>query len=162
MKMKRIVPLIASMLLPLAIGMISAALSSGGMASYANMNKPPLSPPAWVFPAAWTILYLMMGLASYYVITSETAWNSKKMALILYAIQLGMNFFWSILFFNLNMYLAAFFWLLIMWSIVFVCIFRFFGINRLAGVLMVPYICWLTFAAYLNMGSFIIKNSAKP
>lgn len=150
--------LIMALLVPLLIGGISAALSSRGMELYANMEKPPLSPPAWVFSVAWTILYLLMGLASYYILISETDNRSKAMSLIIYGLQLIMNFMWSIVFFNMEAYLAAFVWLIIMWIIVIICAFRFFAINRVAAYLMIPYILWLTFAAYLNMGAYILNS----
>ena len=148
---------IPAMLLPLLVGGISAALSAKGMAGYGEMAKPPLSPPAWLFPVAWTILYLMMGLASYLVVTADADSGLKTIALIFYVIQLGMNFMWSIVFFNWKMYLAAFIWLIIMWGIVIFCAFRFYGISKLAGYMMIPYILWLTFAAYLNIGAYVLS-----
>lgn len=155
--MRKIVTLIFALFIPLCVGGVSAYLTRNGMATYGTMNKPPLSPPAWVFSVAWTILYLMMGLASYYVIVEENA-NDKGMAIILYIAQLAMNFMWSIVFFNWGWYLFAFIWLMIMWLIVIVCAIRFYGINRLAGCLLIPYILWLTFAAYLNLGAYIINK----
>ena len=149
--------LIISLFIPMLIGGISASLSAQGMAMYGSMNKPPLSPPAWVFSVAWTILYLMMGLASYFIIVSEADGRSKAMALIFYGVQLLMNFMWSIVFFNLGAYLLAFIWLIIMWGMVIVCAFRFYSINRIATFLFIPYILWLTFAAYLNFGAYILS-----
>lgn len=151
--------LLCSLLIPLLVGMISAAVSSKAMLAYGEMNKPPLSPPAWVFPVAWTILYLMMGLASYYVLTAQTDSFSKSIAVILYGLQLMMNFLWSILFFNLGMYLFAFVWLLALWSIVIICTLRFYSISKKAAWLLVPYIMWLTFAGYLNMGAYILNTN---
>ena len=150
--------LIGALLVPMLIGGISAALSSKAMILYKSMDKPALSPPAWIFPVVWTILYLMMGLASYFVLISEVNTRSKAMALIIYAIQLLMNFMWSILFFNLGMYLLSFIWLLIMWAITIVCAMRFYNISRTATYLLIPYILWLTFAAYLNFGSYLLNR----
>lgn len=148
---------IISLLLPLGIGMLSAALSSKGMAAYGNMNKPPFSPPAWLFPIAWTILYLMMGLASYFVLASEASHRSKTIAIVIYGIQLVMNFMWSFIFFNRHQYFPAFLWLLQIWLFVLICIFLFYRIRKIAGWLMVPYGIWLTFAAYLNLGAWILQ-----
>ncbi len=153
--------LIMALFLPLLVGGISAALSAQGMVAYGSMNKPPLSPPPWVFSVAWTILYLMMGLASYFVLVSDADNRSKAMALIIYTIQLAMNFMWSIMFFNWGVYLTAFVWLIIMWAIVILCAYRFYSINRMATYLMIPYILWLTFAAYLNMGSYLLNMDGK-
>lgn len=153
--------LIAALFIPLLIGGTSAALSSRAMAVYGTMNKPPLSPPAWVFTVAWTILYIMMGLASYFIIVSDAEPISKAMALCVYAIQLAMNFMWSIMFFNWSLYLAAFVWLIIMWCLILVCAFRFYSINKIATYLFIPYILWLTFAAYLNFGAYLLNMDRK-
>lgn len=155
MKKSNIGILIAALLIPLMTGMLSAKLTSDGMTAYGTMNKPPLSPPAWVFPVAWTILYLMMGLASYYIAVSHA--KSKYTALVLYALQLCLNFMWSIIFFNWENYLLAFFCLIGMLCIVILCAIRFFVISKIASGLLLPYIVWLMFAAYLNMGAYILK-----
>ncbi len=149
--------LIIALLIPLLVGAISAALSSDGMAIYGAMKKPPLSPPSWVFSVAWTILYIMMGAASYLILISETSLASRATALILYCIQLTMNFLWSIIFFNWSAYLTSFIWLIVMWLLVIVCAVRFYSINRLATILFIPYILWLTFAAYLNLGTYFLS-----
>jgi len=158
MKKISIGTLIIALLIPMLIGGISAALSSKGMAVYGSMKKPPLSPPPWVFSVAWTILYIMMGIASYLIIVSDTSMRSKAMAMIVYVIQLVMNFAWSIIFFNACEYLIAFIWLMVMWCIVILCAFRFYSINRGAAWLFIPYILWLTFAAYLNLGAYILST----
>lgn len=155
----RIAKFIPSMCIPLITGVISAALSAQGMAVYGEMVKPPLSPPAWVFSAVWTILYLMMGYAAYRIMTAVPDTQGRSMALLLFWVQLIMNFFWSVIFFRWEQYLAAFIWLVIMWGIVIVCTFRFYHINKMAGWLLVPYVLWLTFAAYLNLGAWILSRS---
>lgn len=157
MKRINIGALIIALLIPLLVGALSAAISAKGMNDYGTMSKPPLSPPAWAFPVAWTILYIMMGLASYCVFVSESGFGNKTLALLLYCVQLGMNFMWSIIFFNANEYLLAFAWLIVMWCIVIFCAVRFWNISRMATYLFVPYIAWLTFAAYLNLGTYIIS-----
>lgn len=153
-----IVALIIALFIPLCVGGISAALSSQGMVLYKTMNKPPLSPPGWVFSVAWTILYILMGLASYFIFISDSDSHSKTIALVFYAIQLAMNFMWSLMFFNWKMYLASFAWLMIMWFIILVCAFRFYSISKTATYLFVPYIVWTTFAAYLNLGSYLVNR----
>ncbi len=153
--------LIISLLMPLLIGAFSAMLSSEGMSMYATMRKPPLSPPAWAFPVAWTILYLMMGLASYYVITSTGESGNKNVAITLYLVQLAMNFLWPIVFFNWGMYLLAFIWLMALWCVVIVCAIKFCAIDKMAGCLLIPYILWLTFAAYLNFGTYFLAMKSR-
>lgn len=157
MKQIRVEVLVPALSLPLLTGMVSSALTAENMAGYAQMNKPPLSPPGWVFPVAWTLLYLLMGLASYVVWVEAADKNAKRKALNLYVLQLALNFFWPILFFNLGMYLLAFVWLFALWCVVGLCVLHFYGICKAAAYLMIPYVFWLTFAAYLNMGAYILN-----
>lgn len=160
MRKLRIGTLIIAIMVPLIIGCISAVLSAKGMNIYGNMQKPPLSPPAWAFSVAWSILYVMMGVASYFVIVAGADSRSKSMAILIYAIQLAMNFMWSIIFFNWGLYMFAFIWLMVMWLLVILCTVKFFGLNRTAGWLMIPYVLWLTFAAYLNLGAWYLNKPA--
>lgn len=146
-----------SILIPLAVGRLSALLTRDGMRLFALMRKPPLAPPAWVFPAAWTALYIMMGIASYLVYASGASRVRRERALTFYALQLGMNFFWSIIFFSLEMYLTAFIWLVGMWMLILICTVLFWHIDRRAGRLMLPYLAWVAFAGYLNMGIFLLN-----
>ena len=97
--------LILCIAIPLAVGGVSALLTRGGMETFQALNKPPLAPPAWLFPVAWTVLYILMGIASYLVFTSG---KPNKLALALYGVQLIFNFFWPIIFFGLERYLFSF------------------------------------------------------
>ena len=142
--------LIIAVLIPLAVGGVSALLTRGGMMTFNTLQKPPLSPPAWVFPVVWTLLYILMGVASYLVATATTSGIDKDSALSVYALQLAFNFLWSIIFFNLEMYRFALVWLLLLLLLVIITAVRFYRINKAAGLLLVPYIVWLIIAAYLN------------
>lgn len=150
-------PLAAAILLPLALGGLSAMLTKEGMELFKLTRKPPLSPPDWLFPAAWTVLYILMGMASYLVFASDASKVRKSRALTFYAVQLGMNFFWSIIFFGLEMYLTAFVWLLGMWTLILISTVLFSHIDRRAGYLMLPYLAWTGFAGYLNIGVYILN-----
>ena len=149
--------LILCLAIPLAVGGVSAFLTRDGMEQFQELNKPPLTPPGWVFPIAWTILYLMMGLASYLVWKSGGPRHAVRGALILYGIQLGFNFFWSILFFNMGRYLFAFFWLIALWVLILATALRFDRLSRTAGCLMMPYLIWVAFAGYLNYGVYLMN-----
>lgn len=149
--------LILALLLPLAVGGLSALLTRGSMQMFGTLNKPPLSPPGWLFPVVWTILYLCMGLASYYAARSAAPNTEKRSALTLYGVQLFFNFFWSIIFFNLQQYLLAFFWLLALWLLIYLTLHSFLKVDRRAGFLLVPYLAWVTFAGYLNFGIFLLN-----
>lgn len=153
MNIKQKEQFIISILIPLAVGMLSALLSRNIMTTYSSLAKPPLSPPSFVFPIVWTILYILMGISSYLIYISNSELSTK--ALKIYAIQLVFNFFWSIIFFRFDMYLLAFLWLLIMIFLIIWMILIFFKINKTAGILQIPYLIWCLFAAYLNYMIFI-------
>ena len=142
---------------PLAVGGLAALLSRSGMADFALLRKPPLTPPAWVFPVVWTALYLMMGLASYLVWESRTPREHVAAALTVYACQLSVNFLWPILFFTLKLYLFAFFWLVALWLLVLAAFAFFRKLQKTAGLLMLPYLLWVTFAGYLNFGVCLLN-----
>ena len=139
--------------IPLAVGGLSALLS-GGMGDYKVLNQPPLSPPGWVFPVVWTVLYLLMGEASYRIYTSGADTDS---ALKAYAAQLILNLIWSPVFFGLQMYGLAFFILIALWIAIFITLRRFSSIDETAGNLLIPYLLWVTFAGYLNFGVFLLN-----
>lgn len=143
--------------IPLAVGGLSAWLSEGSMEAFDALNKPPLSPPGWVFPVVWTILYILMGVASWLVLRSGKEQTDVERALRAYGFQLGINFFWSILFFNFSLYLFSFIWLILLWIAVFVTAVRFYQISKLAGELLLPYLLWVTFAGYLNFTIYLLN-----
>ena len=143
--------------IPLLTGILSGLISSSGIKNFNIINKPPLSPPGFLFPVVWTILYILMGIASYLVITSGQSKTKIKDALITYYLQLFFNFFWSIIFFNLEWYMFAFVWLLILWVLIFNTIISFYEISKTAAYLMLPYLLWVTFAGYLNLGIYLLN-----
>jgi tryptophan-rich sensory protein len=125
------------------------------MSTFDAVAKPPLYPPGWLFPAVWTVLYILMGIASYLIYTSNSF--NKKQALLFYSAQFAVNFFWSIIFFNLNAYLFAFIWLLLLWVLVLITLVKFYKINENAGLLLIPYLVWVAFAGYLNLGIALLN-----
>lgn len=153
-KWKRLALCVAA---PLAVGALAAFLSRGGMEDYKSMFKPLLAPPGWVFPAAWTLLYVLMGLASYLVCSSAASAERIRRALTAYALQLAANFVWPLIFFGLGAYLAAFVWLSVLFALALVCALRFGYIDARAGKLLAPYLVWLFFAAYLNLGVYLLN-----
>ena len=158
----RFFPLAVAVLIPLFTGMFSSFLTGEDMKIYQNMNHPPLAPPGWVFPVAWTILYVLMGIASYLVWSSETEIERKRTALRFYAAQLIMNFFWSTLFFTYARILLALVWLLAMWVLVLICAIRFYRIRHAAGWMMGVLLLWTTFAAYLNFACYAMSITPMP
>lgn len=147
MKIKSKSALTIAILIPVAIGMISALLS-GTMIQYSTLKKPPYSPPGYIFPIVWIALYVLMGISSYLIYESNNICKGK--ALLLYVLQLFFNFLWSIIFFGCSQYLLAFLWLLGLIVVIAAMIYHFFKISPLAAVLQLPYLFWCLFAAYLN------------
>lgn len=150
--------LIISILIPLAVGGAAALIANGSFKDFKALNKPPLAPPAWAFPAAWTLLYILMGIAAYLVYCSEKYPGRIERALTFYAVQLFMNFCWTLIFFNLKLYLAAFIWLVLLWGAIAGTALLFRFISKPAGWLMLPYLAWVTFAGYLNLGVYILNR----
>lgn len=147
--------LVVNVAIALAVGGLSALLTRNSMDIYERVNQPPLSPPGWVFPVVWTVLFVLMGIAAGLVRERESAREGR--ALRLYAGQLLMNFLWPILFFCLEWFGFAFFWLLGLELLILVTTRYFFSIDPTAGWLMVPYVLWVAFAGYLNAGVWLLN-----
>lgn len=144
--------------IPNFFGVIAGLLTKDSMEIFSRVEQPPLAPPAWLFPVVWIILYTLMGISSYLIITSDAESEERRKAIKLYTYQLLVNFLWPTFFFNMGWYLFAFFWLVFLWILVFVMIRKFAEINKLAAYLNIPYLIWLTFAAYLNFGIWILNK----
>ena len=140
-------------LLPIVGGSLVGLIISGYM-NYGDMVKPPLSPPSYIFPIVWTILYILMGV-SYFIATKDNG-NDKELNQI-YILQLLVNFFWPIIFFVLKMYFTAFFWIILLIILVIIMIKELLKNNKISGCLQIPYLIWLLFATYLNIGIFLLN-----
>lgn len=143
--------------IPLLVGGLSAFLTMGGMKTFESLNQPPLSPPGWLFGVVWTILYTLMGISTYLVVRSDASETQINRALSVYVYQLIANFLWPTFFFNFGWYLFSFIWLIFLWVLVLIMIVRFYQISKAAGLLQIPYLIWLTFAAYLNLGIWLLN-----
>lgn len=150
--------LILCIAVPLAVGGLSGWITRGAMEEFQALNQPPLSPPGWLFPVVWSVLFVLMGIASYLVVRSSAPERTVKRALVFYGIQLGFNFLWSILFFNLGLYLVSFFWLVLLWCLILLTTLQFSALDRRTLWLMLPYLVWVAFAGYLNLGVFILNR----
>lgn len=128
----------------------------GGSEGFSTLVKPPLTPPAWVFPVVWTVLYALMGLAAYLVWNSNDVDRAPPLRMYLY--QLGVNMLWPLFFFRLQWRLFAFFWLLLLIALVTLTMTGFKYIRRAAYRLMVPYLIWLFFAGYLNLSFYLLNK----
>lgn len=149
--------LLINIVLPLFIGALSSYFSIDAMPIYLNLNKPPLSPPGIVFPYVWTILYILMGIATFLVIIKTSNKSLITGALIVYALSLFVNFFWSIIFFKWGEYLLAFAWIILLWIIIVVLIVMYYKHSKTAAFLLVPYLLWVSFATYLTYMTNILN-----
>lgn len=149
--------LLVCIAIPLAVGVIAGLLSREGTEMYALLEKPPLSPPGWIFPVVWSILYVLMGIASYLVFVSGADKKTVESALWVYGLQLFVNFFWPILFFRFELYFFSFVWLLFLWVLILVTFVRFWRISIPAACLLIPYLIWVAFAGYLNLGVALLN-----
>lgn len=141
-----------------AVGALSGWLTREGTRIFnESFRQPPLLPPSFIFPLVWGILYALLGISAARIYLSEPS-SARSRGLNLYAVQLIVNFFWSIIFFNAQAFGFAFFWLLLLWALVFSMILQFRNVDPTAAKLQIPYLLWLTFAAYLNLGVWYLNR----
>ncbi len=139
-------------------GLISGLLSREGTEIYAQtVIKPPLAPPGILFPIVWTVLYALMGIGAA-MVWLEKGSALRERGINIFVAQLIVNFFWSLIFFNLQAFGLAFFWLLTLLALVVWMAYTFYQVKPLAGLLQIPYILWLLFAAYLSAGVWILNG----
>lgn len=147
---------VISIAIALGAGLLSSLVSMGKQSEYAALKQPTLSPPGWLFPVVWTVLFILMGIsaARVYLNTPEKC----PFALKLYLLQLVMNVLWTPLYFVLELRLAAFVLLLILLGTVIYMTSELKKIDRTAAYLQIPYIVWLVFAGYLNLATYILNG----
>lgn len=153
--MKKVKIYIFSILLALTVGGLSALATANNMNIYDKINTPPLSPPGWLFPAVWTILFILMGVSAAIVFTSKS--TKKDDALFIYAVSLVLNFSWSIFFFNLLSFVISFIILFALWLTIIITIIKYYKIKKTAAWLQLPYLLWVTFAGYLNFAIILLN-----
>lgn len=149
--MQKAKPYIISILIALGVGGLSALLTMGNMDVYSQIVKPSFAPPGFIFPVVWSILYVLMGISSARVYI-------KGGNLFYYVIQLIFNFFWSIIFFNLEAYLLSFVWLVLMWIFIILMIVDFYKTDKPSACLQIPYLLWVTFAGVLNLMIYLLNG----
>jgi translocator protein len=142
--------LILSILLAEGVGLLSGYLGMSDRTFYKNLVRPSFSPPGWIFPIVWTILYLLMAIAAYRIWLQGKEGKDVKKALKLYGIQLVLNFLWTIIFFRFQLFGAAFIELMVLLVFILLTTFSFYEIDKKAAYLMIPYILWVSFAGVLN------------
>lgn len=156
---KKIKPYVVSILIALGVGGLSAFLTRNGMDVYANINQPSLAPPGFIFPIVWTILFTLMGISSAIVFKNyDEKPDEVYSALKVYSLQLIVNFFWSIIFFNMQAYLFAFIWLILLLILIVIMIIEFKKVSNVAAYLQTPYLLWVIFATYLTYMIYILNK----
>jgi benzodiazapine receptor len=143
--------LAAAVLICLSAGFIGSFFSVDSIATwYTTLHKPAFNPPNWVFGPVWTTLYILMGISAYLV--WMMGWDKKEVqvALWVFSLQLVLNTLWSILFFGAKELFWAFVEIVFLWMAIAVTVFLFYRLSRNAALLMVPYLLWVSFAAFLN------------
>lgn len=154
---RKIKPYAVSILLTLAVGGLSGFLTSMGMDSFDALTKPPLTPPSFLFPIVWTVLFILMGVGAARIFMTEPT-AARNRALIVYVVQLAVNFLWSIIFFNLQAYAFAFYWLILLWVLILTMFYLFCKVDKPAALIQTPYAIWVTFAGYLNLMIWLMNR----
>ncbi len=139
-----------------AVSLLAAYLIMDYTDRYLLLNRPPLAPPQWVFPVVWNILYFLMSVAATMAYTSSQP-GDKRNVLIFYGLQLAVNFTWPIFFFRIGNVMLALYALLALWVLVLINIILYARINKYASYLLIPYIAWVSFAAYLNYSIYLLN-----
>ncbi len=150
--------LLISLAIPLATGGLAALITRDAQDIYSAFDNPPLSPPGWLFPIVWSILYLLMGVSLYLVWNTKVPFVNKKEGIKFWVIQLALNFIWSPIFFIYANFLLAFIVLVLILIYTVLMIINFYKVSKSAAYLQIPYLVWLVFAGYLNMGIYILNK----
>jgi len=143
--------LVLCIAVPLIIGIIGSVFTMPEVGNwYAGLNKPSFNPPAWIFGPVWTLLYILMGISLWLVIKDGMSSRPVQQAVALFAVQLGLNLAWSIIFFGMHLIAVAFIEILVLFVFIMATTLAFKRINPTAGWLFIPYICWTAFASVLT------------
>ena len=156
---RTVLTFVISIALPLVIGGFSAFLTKDNMNIYSEINTPPLSPPSFLFPVVWTVLYVLMGVSSAFIwLNRSDNKDTADKGLLIYAASLFFNFVWSLIFFNFRAYLFALVWLIVMLVLIILTVVNYKKVVPLAAYLQIPYILWTAFAGYLNFGVWVLNR----
>lgn len=150
MNLNKFLKLMICLAIPLLVGSIAGLATTPNIKEwYQYLQKPVFSPPNWIFGPVWTLLYILMGVGLYLIWESEKS-DLRSKAIKIFSVQLALNFAWSFIFFEFRLTGVAFFEILLVWIAVLGMIISFYRVNKLAALLQIPYILWVTFASALN------------
>lgn len=142
--LKKYKPYIVQILIALLVGGLAGLITKGSFSTYGELIKPTLAPPPMLFPIVWAILYILMG------ISAGISYKTSGQIPFIYWLQLFVNFLWPIIFFNMQAYLFAFIWIVLLLVLIVLMIIEFYRINKLAAYIQIPYLVWTAFATYLT------------
>ena len=137
------------------VGTFFSFFTMNSMDTFKDLSVP-IHVPGVLFPIVWSILYLLMSISCYLIVQSND--KDKKEGIILYAIQLVINSLWTLIFFGFGAYLLSFIWIIILLIVVIIMLAKFYNINKIAMYINIPYVLWLLFAAYLNLGIYLLNK----
>ncbi|MGB3345786.1 MAG: TspO/MBR family protein [Candidatus Humimicrobiia bacterium] len=158
MKRIKILKLVISILVCQVAGLIGSLFTLSSISTwYAQLEKPTFNPPNWVFAPVWTLLFLLMGISLYLIVSKGVENKKVKTALSIFVIQLTLNMLWSFLFFGLQSLLYAFIEIIILGLAILLTIISFYKISKTAAYLLLPYVLWVSFAAVLNFSILILN-----
>jgi tryptophan-rich sensory protein len=156
--MNTYIKLIISIAVCVAVGGVSGFFTSSEITTwYAALNKPSFNPPNYLFAPVWTTLYVLMGISFWLIWKSDAPLDMKNKAILLFAIQLILNFFWSIIFFSMHQPGYAFIEVIFLWLFILFSIITFHPISKTAAYLLIPYLCWVSFASALNFSIWYLN-----
>jgi translocator protein len=153
--MKNSIALLVCLLLPLVVGGISGYFTAQNIPTwYVHLNKPFFNPPNYLFAPVWTTLYILMGLSFFLILKQK---NVNKKLVYIFFIQLTLNFAWSFIFFHFHALGLAFIEIILMWISILTMIISFYKVNKVAGLMNVPYLLWVSFASILNFSIYMLN-----
>ena len=150
---------LVSILLPLSLGAIAGMFTSQSVPEwYATLNRPSFNPSNWIFGPVWTTLYILMGI-SFFLIWKQEASKVRNRAILIFLLQLLLNFAWSFIFFYFNMIGLALVEIILLWISIVMMLVVFYKIKPIASYINIPYLLWVTFATVLNASYYILNRS---
>lgn len=154
----KIIPLLLNIIIPLLGGLIVGYINRNSMDTYRNLKKFVFTPPDIVFAVVWIILYILMGIAAYRIYVKNKSNIDDKGAYFFYIIQLILNFMWSFIFFTFRLYGISFLWIIMLFVFVIITFIKFIKIDKIAGLLLIPYMIWLVYAGFLNFFIWVFNE----
>lgn len=157
MKSNKFLKFIISITITILIGLLgSVATASSVKTWYLTINKPPFTPPNWLFGPVWTLLFILMGI-SFYIVWNKSYSTNTRFAFFAFFIQLVLNLLWSVFFFGLRNPWLAFFEIVFLWLLIIINIRLFYRLSKVSGYLLIPYLLWVSFASILNLSIAILN-----